>query len=119
MAKIQAIKAREILDSRGTPTIETTIWSDTGQAVVAAIPSGASTGKFEAVELRDGDPSRFKGMGVIKAVDNVNKIIAPKVVGMDPLYQSKVDKVLIDLDGTDNKSKLGANAILSVSQAVC
>ena len=119
MAKIQAIKAREILDSRGTPTIETTIWSDTGQAAVAAIPSGASTGKFEAVELRDGDPSRFKGMGVIKAVDNVNKIIAPKVVGMDPLYQSKVDKVLIDLDGTDNKSKLGANAILSVSQAVC
>lgn len=119
MAKIQAIKAREILDSRGNPTIETTIWSDQGYAAVAAIPSGASTGKFEAVELRDNDPSRYKGQGVLKAVSNVNDIIAPKLIGMDPTYQTQVDKVLVELDGTENKSKLGANAILSVSQAVC
>ena len=119
MAKIRAIKAREILDSRGTPTIETTIWSDTGLAAVAAVPSGASTGKFEAVELRDGDPARFKGLGVLKAVENVNKVIAPRVIGMDPTYQSQVDKLLVELDGTENKSKLGANSILSVSQAVC
>ncbi len=119
MAKIKSVRAREILDSRGNPTIETTVWSDTGQAAVASIPSGASTGKYEALELRDEDQNRFKGMGVLKAVDNVNKIIAPKLLGMDPLFQTKIDKMLVDLDGTDNKSKLGANAILSVSQAVC
>lgn len=119
MAKIRAIKAREILDSRGIPTIETTIWSDLGHATIASIPSGASTGKYESVELRDNDPTRYDGQGVSKAVDNVNNIIAPAVIGLDPTYQTKLDKVLIDLDGEKNKSKLGANAILSVSQAVC
>lgn len=119
MAKITAIHAREILDSRGDPTIETTIWSDNGLAAVASIPSGASTGKYEALELRDNDPARFKGMGVLKVVENVNATIASKVIGMDPTYQTKIDKLLVDLDGTENKSKLGANAILSVSQAVC
>lgn len=119
MATIKALKAREILDSRGNPTVETTIWSDLGHATIASIPSGASTGKYEAVELRDQDPARFAGQGVLKAVSNVNDIIAPRIIGMDPTYQSKIDKVLVDLDGTPNKSKLGANAILSVSQAVC
>src|SRR3989344_5280017 len=110
MAKIKAIKAREILDSRGVPTIEATIWSDTGQAAVAAIPSGTSTGKFEAVELRDKDAARFKGMGVLNAIENVNTVIAPKIIGMDPTYQTEIDKTLIQMDGTENKSKLGANA---------
>ena len=119
MVKIKAVRAREILDSRGNPTIETMIWSDAGHVAVASVPSGASTGKFEAVELRDRDMTRFRGMGVLKAVANVNTMIAPKIIGMDPLYQSKVDKMLVELDGTENKSKLGANAILSVSQAVC
>lgn len=119
MARIKAIRAREILDSRGIPTVETTAWSDGGHAVIAAVPSGISTGKFEALELRDGDMSRYEGEGVLKAVENVNKVIAPKIVGMDPLYQTKIDRTLLDLDGTENKSKLGANAILSVSQAVC
>lgn len=119
MAKIKAIRAREILDSRGTPTIETTVWSDNGMAAVASIPSGASIGKNEALELRDGDPERFKGMGVLKAINNVNAVIAPKVIGMDPTLQTPIDKLMIEMDGTANKSKLGANAILSVSQAVC
>jgi enolase len=118
-ARIKALKAREILDSRGNPTVETTIWSDAGHATIASIPSGASRGKFEALELRDEDPNRYNGMGVLKAIENVNKIIAPKIIGMDPLYQTKLDQVLLELDGTKNKSKLGANAILSVSQAVC
>jgi enolase len=119
MPKIAAVHAREILDSRGNPTIETTVWSDAGYAAVSSIPSGASTGKYEALELRDGDMSRFKGQGVLKAVENVNVTIATKIIGMDPTYQTKIDKALVDLDGTENKSKLGANAILSVSQAVC
>ena len=117
--RLKKISAIEILDSRGSPTIETTIWSDAGQATIASVPSGVSTGKYEALELRDNDPNRYQGQGVLKAVGNVNTIIAPKVVGMDPLYQTKLDKVLIDLDGTKNKTNLGANAILSVSQAVC
>ena len=119
MAVIKAIRAREILDSRGNPTIETTAWADNGAAAVASIPSGASKGMFEALELRDEDPARFKGRGVLKAVNNVNTFIAPKVIGMDPTYQTKIDKLMVDLDGTENKGKLGANAILSVSQAVC
>src|SRR5688572_22643862 len=106
MSKIMAVHAREILDSRGNPTIETTVWSDNGMAAVASIPSGASTGKYEALELRDDDPNRFKGMGVLKAVENVNVVIAPKVMGMDPTYQTKIDKMLLELDGTENKSKL-------------
>ncbi len=118
MAKIKAVRSREILDSRGIPTVETTIWSDNGQAV-ASIPAGTSIGKNEALELRDGDPERFKGMGVLKAINNVNTVIAPKVIGMDPTLQTPIDKLLVEMDGTANKSKLGANAILSVSQAVC
>lgn len=118
MAKIKKIHAREILDSRGSPTVQTTIWADTGQATIASVPAGASTGKFEAAELRDEDPNRFGGKGVLKAVDNVNNVIAPEVVGLDPRYQSPIDKKMIEMDGTKDKSKLGANAILSVSQAV-
>ncbi len=119
MAKIKAIHAREILDSRGNPTVETTIWSDTDHGAISSVPSGASTGRFEAVELRDGDPARFNGQGVLKAVENVNRVISPFVVGQDPTKQNNIDQILINLDGTPNKSKLGSNAILSVSQAVC
>lgn len=119
MAKIKSVYAREILDSRGNPTVETTIWTDTNHGAVASIPSGASTGRMEAIELRDGDIHRFSGMGVLKAVANVNQIISKYVIGQDPTKQGVIDQILINLDGTSNKSKLGANAILSVSQAVC
>lgn len=119
MAKIKAIHAREILDSRGSPTVETTIWSDTDHGAISSIPSGASTGRFEALELRDNDPARFNGQGVLKAVANVNDIIGKYVVGQDPTQQNSIDQILLNLDGTPNKGKLGANAILSVSQAVC
>ena len=119
MAVIKSVYAREILDSRGNPTIETTIWTDNNHGAVASIPSGASTGRLEAVELRDGDPKRFGGMGVLKAVANVNQIISKYVVGQDPTKQNNIDQILINIDNTQNKSKLGANAILSVSQAVC
>lgn len=119
MAKIKAIHAREILDSRGNPTVETTIWSDDDHGAISSVPSGASTGRLEAIELRDGDSARFNGMGVLKAVDNVNRVIAPFVIGQDPTKQNDLDQILINLDGTSNKSKLGSNAILSVSQAVC
>jgi len=118
MASIQTIKAREILDSRGYPTIETMITLDNGIVVSAAVPSGTSTGKHEAVELRDNDQSRYYGRGVLKAVKNVNEIIALAVIGQDPTKQTTIDQILVNLDGTPNKSKLGANAILSVSQAV-
>ena len=117
--KIKDIYAREILDSRGNPTIETTVVLENGAEVTSAVPSGASVGKYEALELRDNDPSRYNGMGVLKAVANVNNIIKPKVLGMEVRNQLEIDKTLISLDGTENKSKLGANAILSVSQAVC
>jgi len=117
MSKIKSVYAREILDSRGNPTIETTIWSDTNHGAVASIPSGASTGRLEAVELRDNDPARFDGMGVLKACANVNQIIGKYIIGQDPLKQNNTDQILLNLDGTVNKSKLGANAILSVSQA--
>lgn len=116
--KIKSIKAREILDSRGNPTVETTVVLDDGSKTEGSVPSGASLGKYEAVELRDNDPKRYKGMGVLTAVNNVNQIIAPKLKGMDAGEQIRIDKLLIELDGTQNKSKLGANAILSVSQAV-
>ncbi|KKT29741.1 MAG: Enolase [Candidatus Collierbacteria bacterium GW2011_GWC2_44_18] len=117
MSKIKSVYAREILDSRGNPTIETTIWSDTNHGAVASIPSGASTGRLEAVELRDNDPARFDGMGVLKACASVNQIISKYIIGQDPLKQNNIDQILLNLDGTVNKSKLGANAILSVSQA--
>ncbi len=117
--KIKDIKAKEILDSRGNPTVETTITLENGLVAVTSVPSGASVGKYEALELRDNDPARYNGLGVLKAVENVNKIIGPKLVGMEAKDQQQIDKVLIILDGTENKAKLGANAMLSVSQAVC
>jgi len=117
--KIKDIHAREILDSRGNPTIETTVVLENGAEVTSAVPSGASVGKYEALELRDNDLGRYNGMGVLKAVANVNNVIKPKILGMEVRNQLEVDKTLIILDGTKNKSKLGANAILSVSQAVC
>lgn len=117
MAKIVSVRAREILDSRGNPTIEAEVVLDNGCVGWAAVPSGASTGKYEALELRDGDPKRYNGKGVLSAVKNVNEVIAPAVIGLDPEDQYKLDKTLIQLDGTKNKSKLGANAILSVSLA--
>lgn len=119
MAAIKELKATEILDSRGNPTIETTIYLEDGTSEVGACPSGASVGTYEAVELRDNDPKRFHGMGVLKAVDNVNTIIAPKLIGIDAKNQSLIDQTMIELDGTPTKSKLGANALLSVSIAVC
>ncbi|RJQ35711.1 phosphopyruvate hydratase [Candidatus Microgenomates bacterium] len=118
MSKIKLIKAEEILDSRGNPTIETTVVLNDNTTASAACPSGASTGTYEAVELRDKDEKRFRGQGVLKAVDNVQNIIAPKLIGMDPTKQSEIDRAMIDLDGTQNKEKLGANAMLSVSMAV-
>jgi enolase len=115
---IKQIRAREILDSRGNPTVEADVLLEDGSFARAAVPSGASTGEKEAVELRDQDKSRYMGKGVLKAVENVNNIIAPKLIGKNAISQKEIDKYLIDLDGTENKSKLGANAILSVSLAV-
>jgi enolase len=115
---IAAIAAREILDSRGNPTIEVSAVLENGVRASAAVPSGASTGSHEAHELRDGDAKRFGGKGVLKAVANVNRVIAPKLRGMDPSSQSEIDRALIELDGSPNKSRLGANAILGVSLAV-
>ncbi|RLE00893.1 MAG: phosphopyruvate hydratase [Candidatus Aminicenantes bacterium] len=116
--KIESIKSMEILDSRGNPTIRTQVRLEGGAIGVASVPSGASTGSHEALELRDQDPQRFLGKGVLKAVDNVNHIIAREIIGWDALEQEKIDRFLIELDGTPNKSRLGANAILSVSLAV-
>ncbi len=118
MTIIEDVLAREILDSRGNPTVEVDVVLADGTAARAAVPSGASTGAFEAVELRDGDKTRYLGKGVLKALANVNQIIAPEVVGMDAIDQIAIDQLLIELDGTDNKAKLGANAILGVSLAV-
>jgi len=118
MAAIENIKAREILDSRGNPTIEVEVTLIDGTIGVASVPSGASTGKYEAVELRDGDESRYSGVGVLKAVRHVNDEIAPEVIGMSALEQAAIDQSLIELDGTANKAHLGANAILGVSLAV-
>ena len=116
MSKIIDIKAREILDSRGNPTIETEVFTEKVSAY-ASVPSGASTGSKEALELRDGDNTRYLGKGVLKAIKNVNTTIKDKLIGMDVLEQELIDKTMIELDGTDNKSNLGANAILSVSLA--
>ena len=118
MALISAVYAREILDSRGNPTVEVEVWLDDGSMGRAAVPSGASTGAYEAVELRDGDKDRYMGKGVSKAVDNVNDIIAEALIGLDPIRQIEIDNMLIRLDGTPNKANLGANAILGVSMAV-
>src|SRR3989338_3127050 len=103
MSKIKQIKAREILDSRGNPTVEVDVVLDRGAIGRAAVPSGASTGSREAVELRDGDKKRFLGRGVSKAVDNVNKVIAPELLGKDAAKQKKIDQLMIELDGTENK----------------
>ncbi|MBK2093481.1 phosphopyruvate hydratase [Francisella philomiragia] len=116
--KIKAIKAMEILDSRGNPTVRVYIELEDGTQATASVPSGASTGENEAVELRDGDKSRYGGKGVLKAVANVSKVIAPALIGINAHKQSQVDRIMIELDGTKNKSKLGANAILGVSMAV-
>jgi enolase len=118
MERLEIVVAREILDSRGNPTIEVEVGLSDGAVGRAAVPSGASTGKYEAVELRDGDRRRYLGKGVNKAVKNVNEIIAPSIIGMDGTEQRLIDKTMIELDGTPNKSKLGANAILGVSLAV-
>lgn len=118
MSSIIDIFAREILDSRGNPTVEVEVELDSGAVGRAAVPSGASTGAFEAVELRDGDKSRYLGKGVLNAVQNVNDVIAPELIGMEAQDQVAIDKAMIELDGTPNKSKLGANAILGVSLAV-
>ncbi|MCK6462288.1 MAG: phosphopyruvate hydratase [Candidatus Pacebacteria bacterium] len=118
MSKITKIHAREILDSRGNPTVEVDVYLNSGAVACAAVPSGASTGSKEALELRDGDKKRFLGKGVLKAVENVNKKIAKKLIGKDAGNQKEIDGIMIDLDGTANKNKLGANAVLGVSMAV-
>lgn len=117
-AGIQSVRAREILDSRGSPTIAVEVTLEDGTKASSAVPSGASTGENEAVELRDGDPRRYGGRGVHKAMTKVNAVIAPYLKGLDPTKQAQIDKLMIDLDATPNKAELGANAILGVSQAV-
>lgn len=117
MSRIAVVTAREILDSRGNPTIEVELATESGFVGMAAVPSGASTGELEACELRDGDPKRYNGKGVLKAVANVTEQIAPRIIGFDAFDQGGLDSLLIELDGTENKSNLGANAILGVSLA--
>lgn len=119
MAKIDQIIAREILDTRGNPTIETTVTLADGTVARSSVPTGSTKGTYEAQQLRDEDPDRYFGMGVLKAVDTVNSVIAPKVVGMEATEQQVIDKLMIEMDGTQNKLKLGANSTLSISQAVC
>jgi enolase len=118
MTIISELVAREVLDSRGNPTVEVEVYLESGGTGRAIVPSGASTGAYEAIELRDGDKSRYLGKGVLKAVDHVNSIIAPELIGWDALDQVGIDRKMIELDGTPNKAKLGANAILAVSMAV-
>ena len=118
MSFIEYIEAREIIDSRGNPTVEVDVYLEDGSIGRAAVPSGASTGEHEAVELRDGDKQRYMGKGVLKAVENVNEKLGPELEGLDALDQVDIDKTMIELDGTENKSNLGANAILGVSMAV-
>ncbi len=117
MEKVKDLEAREVLDSRGNPTVQVDCILDNGVIGRATVPSGASTGKREALELRDNDKTRYKGKGVLKAVEHVNTVIKDAIVGMEPYNQANIDRVLIELDGTENKSRLGANAILGVSMA--
>lgn len=117
MSAIKSVKGRQILDSRGNPTVEVDVLLESGAFGRAAVPSGASTGEYEAIELRDGDKSRYMGKGVLKAVNNVNTVIANAIIGKNADFKA-IDKIMLDLDGTDNKGKLGANAILGVSMAV-
>ncbi len=119
MSRIVDVRAREILDSRGNPTVEVEVTLETGVVGRAAVPSGASTGEREALELRDKDPKRYLGKGVLKAVNNVNQEIAPALIGLESTDQTNIDRLMIELDGTENKSRFGANAILGVSMAVC
>src|SRR5699024_10436911 len=118
MPYITDVYAREVLDSRGNPTVEVEVFTESGAFGAALVPSGASTGEYEAVELRDGDQDRYLGKGVLKAVQNVNEVIAPELLGIDITRQNIIDHLMIELDGTENKEKLGANAILGVSMAV-
>jgi enolase len=118
MTTISRIHAHEILDSRGNPTVRVILGLSDGRSVAASVPSGASTGEHEAVELRDGDKSRYLGKGVLKAIANVNDIIAPALLGKNPTEQAELDNLMLKLDGTSNKAKLGANAILGVSLAI-
>ena len=115
---IEEIKALEVLDSRGNPTLQVEVITEEGISGIAMVPSGASTGSFEAVELRDGDKTRYLGKGVLKAVQNVNTIISKELEGMNVLEQTEIDRKLIEIDGTENKGRLGANATLGVSLAV-
>ncbi|WP_353662835.1 phosphopyruvate hydratase [Hydrogenimonas sp. SS33] len=115
---IRSVRALEVLDSRGNPTVRVFVTLQDGTKVSASVPSGASTGEYEAVELRDGDPNRYGGKGVRKACANVNEIIAPELIGIDATEQAMIDRLMIELDGTENKARLGANAILGVSMAV-
>ncbi|AIF44100.1 phosphopyruvate hydratase [Virgibacillus sp. SK37] len=117
MPYITDVYAREVLDSRGNPTVEVEVFTESGAFGAALVPSGASTGEYEAVELRDGDKDRYLGKGVLKAVQNVNEVIAPELIGIDVTRQNIIDALMIELDGTENKGKLGANAILGVSMA--
>lgn len=117
LLEIESVEALEVLDSRGNPTVQVEVTTFDGSHGVAMVPSGASTGSFEAVELRDGDKSRYLGKGVLKAVENVNSVIAPKLEGMNVYDQAGIDKMLIELDGTENKGVLGSNATLGVSLA--
>ena len=119
MSRIASVKAREVLDSRGNPTVEVEVTLESGATARALVPSGASTGEKEALELRDKDTKRYFGKGVLKAVKNVNEVIAPALIGLESTDQANIDKLMIELDGTENKSNLGANAILGVSMAVC
>ena len=116
MPFIKEVYAREVLDSRGNPTVEVEVYTESEGFGRAIVPSGASTGEYEAVELRDGE-KRYLGKGVLKAVENVNEVIAPELIGMNIFDQVGIDQLMIELDGTENKSKLGANAILGVSMA--
>ncbi len=118
MSEIETLHAREVLDSRGNPTVEVEVWLESGAFGRALVPSGASTGKREAVELRDDEPTRYQGKGVRRAVQNVIEVIAPEIEGMDAAEQARIDRTLLELDGTPNKSGLGANALLGVSLAV-
>jgi len=119
LTRIKEVTALEVLDSRGNPTLSVEVGLENGARGMSMVPSGASTGKHEALELRDNDSARYLGKGVLAAVDNVNKIIAPEIIGSDALNQKSVDRKMIELDGTENKSKLGSNSILGVSMAVC
>src|SRR5215469_13254218 len=117
MSRITDIRGREILDSRGNPTVEVDVLLDSGAQASAAVPSGASTGTREAVELRDGDKQRYGGKGVLKAVEHVNTVLRAALIGQDARAQAAIDRRMIELDGSDNKARLGANAILGVSLA--